>query len=71
MKALEQNLSGWNPEVLEDHGLNLLPFRQHDQEGFSGPEPPQAMLPEWVRALLIYLPLKHNDIPKNVSCAGP
>ena len=31
----------------------------------------QAMLPEWVRALLIYLPLKHNDIPKNVSCTEP
>ena len=31
----------------------------------------QAMLLEWVWALLIYLPLKHNDIPENVSCMEP
>ena len=31
----------------------------------------QDMLLEWVWALLIYLPLKHNDIPENVSCMEP
>ena len=31
----------------------------------------QAMLLEWIWALLIYLPLKYNDIPENVSCMEP
>ena len=72
MRALEQNLLGWNPEgskrprapALCSAG-SMVKMAPLDLNHL------QAMLPEWVWTHLIYQPLKHIDVLENVFSVEP